>query len=343
MTGPKGPDDEDWGFPEVDPAGPASVQLPEPAESAGPAEHDTGSDAWWRAQAEAQRRAAENEPVVTPAEPAVPPPTPPPELVEPHVLRPAPPSGPLDQGWLPADLPELRPPVTPEPPAPEVVRPEPVDPPAAAPPAAPPVEEPAPSFAAPPSAPPAARAPHEGERIGPGRAVAGAALALAGVALGIGALLLAGKQESKLTPTVAAPTTAATTVATATATATATPTPAPPATTQPPAQPSPPPAKVTVPPGPAVAPVVPVSVLNNSRIKGLAQDAAARFRAGGWPVPAKGNYSGGIIAVTTVYYAPGQLPSAERFARQFGIPRVAPRFPGLPTAGMTVVLTRDYR
>ena len=94
---------------------------------------------------------------------------------------------------------------------------------------------------------------------------------------------------------------------------------------------------------PAQAPVVPVSVLNNSRIKGLADRASARFRAGGWPVATTGNYRGGNIAQTTVYYAPGQQASAERFAKQFGIPRVAPRFPGIPVQGMTVILTRDYR
>ncbi|MCU1599769.1 MAG: hypothetical protein JWO22_478, partial [Frankiales bacterium] len=64
MTGPEDPGD-DWGFPEVDPAalpadaGPASTQLP--AEDAEPV-YDTGSDAWWRAQAEAQRRATASEP-----------------------------------------------------------------------------------------------------------------------------------------------------------------------------------------------------------------------------------------------------------------------------------------
>jgi hypothetical protein len=98
------------------------------------------------------------------------------------------------------------------------------------------------------------------------------------------------------------------------------------------------PAKAT----PAQAPVVPVTVLNNSRIQHLAQRAAARFQAGGWPVQHTGNYSGGIISATTVYYAPGQLVSAQRFAKQFGIGRVLPRFEGLPGSGVTVVLTRDY-
>jgi hypothetical protein len=91
-----------------------------------------------------------------------------------------------------------------------------------------------------------------------------------------------------------------------------------------------------------VAPVLPVLVLNNSRVKGLADRSAAKFRAGGWPVSGTGNYSGGVISRTTIYYAPGQLASAQRFAKQFAIPRVIPRFSGLPGSGLTVVLTRDY-
>jgi hypothetical protein len=95
---------------------------------------------------------------------------------------------------------------------------------------------------------------------------------------------------------------------------------------------------------PAQAPIVPVSVLNNSRRTGLAAAAAARFRAAGWPVPTEGNYTG-RISETTVYYGAGQEDSARRFAREFGIPRVLPRssLPGIPTSGMTVVLTRAYQ
>jgi hypothetical protein len=85
-----------------------------------------------------------------------------------------------------------------------------------------------------------------------------------------------------------------------------------------------------------------VLVLNNSRVHNLAQRSADRFRAGGWPIAGTGNYSGGVISRTTIYYAPGQLASAQRFAKQFAIPRVIPRFSGLPGSGLTVVLTRDY-
>ncbi len=65
MTGPT--DGDDWDFPEVEPGpGPAveptSLELPEPPpEPEPPTVYDTGSDAWWRAQAAAQREAAADE------------------------------------------------------------------------------------------------------------------------------------------------------------------------------------------------------------------------------------------------------------------------------------------
>ena len=367
MTGPQDPGD-DWGFPEVDPAdaedpaaaGPTSTELPEPAEPV----YDTGSDAWWRAQAEAQRKAAAAEPVVPPPPPPpVPPaPLPPPELVEPEVLN-AP--SPLDATWLPPELPELQA-VVPEPepepepvaPEPEAVEPEPVDaaPVEAAPVAVDPADNPdwfrplvepatAETVAAPmpevvpePAEEPArVREPHEGQRVGPARALAGAALALLGVLLAIGALIVFnGEDEPKGGPVVAGgPSTTPSPTATASPSREPTPTPKPTkGTTTPPVVTSPP---------PQAAPIVPITVLNNSRRTGFAATAAVHFEAGGWPVRAKGNYRG-RIEQTTVYYAPGQEGSARRFATQFHIPRVLPRsaLPGLPSTGMTVVLTRDY-
>ena len=382
MTGPKDPDGhdgEDWGFPDVDPAGPASVQLPAPEPEA---PFDTGSDAWWRAQATAQRAAAGSDPVPAPAEAAAdlepPEPEPPPELVAPQVLVAAP--SPLDREWAPSELPGLSPtevlPVVPDavhpppavteeaPAAPDqgfaAVEPEPIvdrtprraTPPApaataaaaAVAPATPALAAAAVAAAAPTveasyTEPVRPRSPHEGQRVGPARAAAGAAIAVAGVGLAIGALFLFGKGDPKGSPAVSLPPTAS---ATAAASAPATPL-LPNASSAPTA--SAPPAAV-VPPvvtPRAVAPVVPVTVLNNSRIKGLADRAASRFRAGGWPVPATGNYRGGRIVTTTVYYPAGGQGSAQRFAAQFGIGRVLPRFAGLPGSGLTVVLTRDYR
>lgn len=99
----------------------------------------------------------------------------------------------------------------------------------------------------------------------------------------------------------------------------------------------------TAAPAPAqTAPLLPLLVLNNSRINGLAADAAADFRAGGWTVRGTGNFRG-RVAMTTVYYEPGQEATARRLMREFGkIRRMSPRFDGLPGSGLTVVVTRDY-
>ncbi len=345
-------------------AGPAAASPELPTEPPGPV--DTGSDAWWRAQADAQREAAQSEPPVARSLPR--PATPPTGYVEavgPATILSAP--SPLDRDWLPADLrrsgatpdePAAPGPAAPGPAAPGPATPQPTR-------ALPVHDEPvhqrqdraAPALPTPALAglaaeprTPLTRPELEPSKIGPRRAIAGALIALSGVTLVVVALLLVNKGDQSGSPTVALPTApVATTGAPAPSTVpsvssgptippTTAPTIAP--TTAPTVAPSAAPTTVTA---PGQAPVVPVTVLNNSRIRGLADRAAARFRAGGWPVPKVGNYSRGRIPATTVYFAPGQQASAARFARQFGIGRVVPRFAGLPGSGTTVVLTRDYR
>lgn len=99
-------------------------------------------------------------------------------------------------------------------------------------------------------------------------------------------------------------------------------------------------------PAPVPAPAaarVPLTVLNASRTRGLADRAAGAFRAGGWSVVVVANYTG-PVSTTTVYFAPGQEPVARRLAAQFiRITRVLPRFAGLPGSGLTVVVTREYQ
>lgn len=166
--------------------------------------------------------------------------------------------------------------------------------------------------------------------VSPLRAVAGAAVAVAGVLLGIGALLWA-TDAPHGTPTVQAP------AAQSAQSASALPSPATaPSAVALPVQPSP---TRTV----AVAAAkLPLTVLNNSTRSGLADRAAARFRAGGWPIRLTGNFRGRVEA-TTVYYAPGQLASAQLLQKSFpGLVRVRPRFATLPGAGLTVVLTHDF-
>jgi len=180
-----------------------------------------------------------------------------------------------------------------------------------------------------------------GARPSPLAAMAGAALAVCLVVLGLSALLWAqpGPPPPAEPVGIAAAEQAAGTVdptgegpAAAPAAPTAPPPPAPPPA--PPAAPS---------PSPAAPALAPVTVLNNSRIDGLAARAAARFEAAGWPVAATGNYRG-RLARTTVFHEPGQEAAARRFAARFpGVVRVLPRTATLPGSGLTVVLTRDFR
>jgi hypothetical protein len=90
---------------------------------------------------------------------------------------------------------------------------------------------------------------------------------------------------------------------------------------------------------------VAVRVLNNSKIKGLAAKAADELRADGWQVENVGNYSGGVIPTTTVYFRPGtdEEPAARAIGAAFGM-RVEPRFEGIQDSapGVIVIVTNDY-
>ncbi len=164
------------------------------------------------------------------------------------------------------------------------------------------------------------------------RAIAGAAMSVCAVGLGIVALAWTAPAPERVAPLagqVASPT------------PTRTPTPTPP---RPPAVAAPQTATPPVLPAPTVAPParVPVTVLNNSRIPKLAARGAARVVAAGWPVAAVGNFRG-RIPVTTVYFDPGlQATARELAADVHGVVRVRPRFEGLPARGVVVVLTREF-
>lgn len=89
----------------------------------------------------------------------------------------------------------------------------------------------------------------------------------------------------------------------------------------------------------------PVRVLNNSKIKGLAAEAADDFRADGWQVVEVGNYSASNVATTTAYFRPGtdEEAAARALAAEFGL-EVAPRIAGIAQqpAGVIVIVTNDY-
>ncbi|MCU1657483.1 MAG: glycoprotein, partial [Pseudonocardiales bacterium] len=90
---------------------------------------------------------------------------------------------------------------------------------------------------------------------------------------------------------------------------------------------------------------LPLVVLNNTTVQGLAQQAKATFEAGGWTVTSLGNYQNDIIS-TCAYYDPsvtGALDAATALQAQFpAIKRVRPKFAGLPGGPVVVVLTPDY-
>jgi hypothetical protein len=176
-----------------------------------------------------------------------------------------------------------------------------------------------------------------GTPVSPWRALAGAAVAVAGVLLGIGALLWA-TDAPRGTPTLQQTQAQSSEVS-------ATPSPTRPQSPTPETvmvTPAPLRTQTVVPPSPAAAPKLALTVLNNSNVTGLAKRTAAKYQAAGWPIKLTGSFRG-RIPVTTAYYAPGQQASALALQKQFpAIERVRPRFAGLPGTGLTVVLTRSY-
>ncbi|HVX46598.1 MAG TPA: LytR C-terminal domain-containing protein [Mycobacteriales bacterium] len=89
----------------------------------------------------------------------------------------------------------------------------------------------------------------------------------------------------------------------------------------------------------------PLTVLNNTTISGLAEQAATTFSSRGWNVGGVGNYTG-LISSTTVYYdatSPTEQQAATALAGQFaGVMHAEPRFAGLPGTGLTVVLAPNW-
>nr|WP_271209978.1 LytR C-terminal domain-containing protein [Rhodococcus wratislaviensis]GLK34863.1 hypothetical protein GCM10017611_17130 [Rhodococcus wratislaviensis] len=87
---------------------------------------------------------------------------------------------------------------------------------------------------------------------------------------------------------------------------------------------------------------VPVRVLNNSNVTGLASQTATELMSSGWTVSETGNYSDGTISETTVYYgtSAAEKEAATEIAAQLGV-SAQPRFPGIAnsSAGVIVIVT----
>jgi hypothetical protein len=104
-------------------------------------------------------------------------------------------------------------------------------------------------------------------------------------------------------------------------------------------------------PAPAGTARAPITVLNATKVTGLAASIGGRFSDGGWEVNEPGTYSGTDIAVTTVYYTEGdeaQQQAAAELMAEFPdiVGGPAARFfdiPGLDDPGLVVVATGDWR
>lgn len=184
-----------------------------------------------------------------------------------------------------------------------------------------------------------------------GARLLGVAFALAGVALlvlGVFAFGESGPTGSGA-PSPSATVAPTTTGAPTTPAPTTTPTGAP-STSAPSTSPTSRPPESSSPSQPTEAPApvrVPLTVLNNSTVRGLGERAAGEARAKGWTVVSVGNFAG-VIPVTTVYYTPGD-PAQRAAAEQLKIDlpkiqRVMPRYEGLPPTptGVVLVVTRDW-
>lgn len=85
-----------------------------------------------------------------------------------------------------------------------------------------------------------------------------------------------------------------------------------------------------------------VTVLNNSRTTGLANQTAGVLRKQGWAVATIGNYTGRVPG-TTVFYPAGEEAAAHALGDAFpAVQQVLPRFEGLPGDGLSLVVTGDF-
>jgi len=99
---------------------------------------------------------------------------------------------------------------------------------------------------------------------------------------------------------------------------------------------------LAAPGSPASTPLV---VLDNTGRPAEARFATERFEAGGWTVTDTSTFDGDILS-TAAYYdpgVPGSRAAAEALQAQFPeIQRVRPKFDGLGSGAVIVILTYDY-
>jgi hypothetical protein len=87
---------------------------------------------------------------------------------------------------------------------------------------------------------------------------------------------------------------------------------------------------------------IPLIVLNNTSVAGLAKTATDKLRSDGWTVTRYDNYNNDIVS-TCAYYDPsvrGAKAAAEALRAQYSwIQRAKERFAELPSGPVVVVLT----
>ena len=85
-------------------------------------------------------------------------------------------------------------------------------------------------------------------------------------------------------------------------------------------------------------------ILNNSRIKGLADAARTRLEAAGYIVERTDNYQGNSLEESTVFYAEGHRDAAETMQRLIpGIKQAKPKTKNFITDDpLILVVTRDF-
>ena len=181
-----------------------------------------------------------------------------------------------------------------------------------------------------------------------GARLIGALIALVGVALLVGGVVALGGGDSGSSGAAPAPSPSRSAGSPSSASSPSVSTSgAPRTTTAPRTTVAPPPTGPSATPPQTAAARAPLTVLNNSTIRGLADRAAGQVQNRGWQVAQVGNFAG-RLATTTVYYTPGDSAgqaAANELAREFPqVDQVLPRYAGLPPtpAGIVLVVTKDW-
>ena len=96
---------------------------------------------------------------------------------------------------------------------------------------------------------------------------------------------------------------------------------------------------------------LPVTVLNETTVTGLAAKVAGALKAGGWPTTGVGAYKAKDVAASTVFFTQGDEKQRAGRRRSWSTSsrsctarrRASSTSPGSPRPGLVVVLTGDWK